>query len=63
MSLMLLIMIALTAAVLVIRSKINAIHRQIDEKLHIFSTWAHVAQNIGSEVVQTAKRAKKVVTR
>ena len=62
MSLMLLLMLGLVIAVLVIRAKINAIHKQIDDKLHLIGTWAHTFQNIGTEVVQTAKKAKRTVT-
>lgn len=56
MSLMLLLTIGIIVAIMVLRAKINAIHRQIDEKLSIFTNIAHT----GAEVVD---KARKIVTR
>lgn len=56
MSLMLILTIGIVAALLVVRSKINAIHRQIEDKLSIITNIA----NTGAEVVD---RAKRMVTR
>lgn len=55
MSVMFVILIALVVAVFVIKHKIDLIHRQIEEKLHIFTTVFHT----GSEIVDRVKSAIK----
>lgn len=49
MSLMLLILLAIVAAVFTIKAKINHLHNTVEEKIH------NVA-NIGEKVSQTAKK-------
>jgi hypothetical protein len=61
MSLMLLIMIGLVIAIFIIKSKINAIHRNIEDKLQTVTNIAHLAQNLKTEVAIKAKRAKEVI--
>lgn len=53
MSLMLLITIAAVIALFVIKHKINAIHRQIDEKINMITNLTH----LGSDLVGAAKKA------
>ncbi len=53
MSLMLLLTIGLAIAVFIIKSKIDAIHRRIDDKLEMVSNIAHV----GTDIMNAAKRA------
>jgi len=55
MSLMLLIMIAVVIAVFVIKSKINAIHRRIEEKLAILNNIAH----FGGDLMRATKKVVK----
>lgn len=55
MSLMFVIFIALVVAVFVIKHKINMIHRQIEEKLHLVTSVFHA----GSEIVGKVKSAVK----
>jgi len=55
MSLMLLIMIAVVIAVFVIKSKINAIHRRIEEKLAIINNIAH----FGGDLMRATKKVVK----
>lgn len=61
MSIMFVIMIALVAAVFVIKSKINHLHQQIEEKLDIVTRLAEKGGEIsalaGSAVVKKAKNA------
>ncbi len=57
MSLILIILLALVAAVFVIRAKVVAIHKSIDEKL----SFASDVLNTGSSVVKKVKRAVKKV--
>jgi hypothetical protein len=52
MSLMLLIMIAIVIAIFVIKSKINAIHRRIEEKLAIINNIAH----FGGDLMRATKK-------
>lgn len=52
MSLMLLLMIGLAIAVFIIKSKINAIHQKIDDKLAVINNIAH----LGSDIVGAAKK-------
>lgn len=59
MSLMLILLIALVAAVFVIRAKINAIHAQIEEKVHLVSDIA----SKGGELVSRVKKVKNAVKR
>lgn len=63
MGLMLLIMIGLVMAIFIIKAKINAIQRNIEDKLHTVTNIAHIAQNLGSEVAEKAKRARNIVSR
>lgn len=56
MSLMMLLMIIGVVAVLVIKAKINAIHRKIEEKINMVSNIAHA----GAEL---AGAAKNIVSR
>ncbi len=53
MSLMLLITIAAVVAIFVIKSKIDAIHRRVEEKLSVVTNIAQV----GSDIVSAAKKA------
>lgn len=53
MSLMLLITIAAVIAIFVIKSKIDAIHRRVEEKLSVVTNIAQV----GSDIVSAAKKA------
>jgi len=52
MSLMLLIMLITVVAVLVIKAKVNAIHRHIEEKLNTIVNVAHM----GEALVERFKR-------
>lgn len=56
MSLMLLIMIGIAITVFVIKAKINAIHRRIEEKLAVVTNLTH----LGSDILAAGK---KVITR
>ncbi len=53
MGLMFLFMVIGLVAVLAIRAKLNAIHRQIEERLHTITSIAHV----GEELIGKAKKA------
>jgi hypothetical protein len=46
MSLMLIIMLATVTAVFVIKAKINAIHRNIEEKLHLALSLAQMGESV-----------------
>ncbi len=54
MSLMLILLLAPVAAVFVIRTKINAIHDNIDQKLKIFTT-------IADKSITTVDKVKRAV--
>jgi hypothetical protein len=52
MSIMLLVMLVVVIAVLIIKAKINAIHRTIDEKLHTVATLTHVGEALVGKVTR-----------
>ncbi len=55
MSLMLILLVGLVASIFVIRAKINALHRDIEDKLHALIKLI----TTGSKVVSKVKRAIK----
>jgi hypothetical protein len=67
MSLIFIMLLAMLAAVFVIRAKINHIHQQIEEKLDIVTTLAEkggalsasVASTVVKKVQKAAKKSKK----
>ena len=64
MSLMFIMLLAILAAVFVIRSKINRIHQQIEEKLDIVTTLAEKGGALSATAASTVvKKAKKALTK
>jgi hypothetical protein len=55
MSLMLLVVIGIAITVLVIKAKINDIHRRIEEKLAVVTNITH----LGSDIVAATKKVLK----
>jgi hypothetical protein len=55
MSIMLLLMIGLAIVVYMIKKKIDAIHRRIDEKINLFSSITH----LGSDIVNATKKVRQ----
>ncbi len=56
MSLMLLIMVGIAITVLVIKAKINAIHRRIEEKLAVVTNLTHLGTDLMSATKKVLKR-------
>jgi hypothetical protein len=56
MSVMFVVLIALVVAVFVIKHKINLIHRQIEEKLHVVTSILHTGTDIVDRVKNVIKR-------
>lgn len=62
MSVMFILVIAVTVAVFVIRAKINKIHHMIDAKLNTFTTLAEKGGELAGLAASTvARKAKKAV--
>lgn len=56
MSLMLLLMAIGVVAILVIRSKIVALHKSVDEKLNFFHDWAGRGEAVLGAIKKVAKK-------
>jgi Na+-transporting methylmalonyl-CoA/oxaloacetate decarboxylase gamma subunit len=59
MSLMLLIMIVIGIAVLVIRAKIAAIHKQVEERLAVVSEWTDKGEAVLGAIKKVARKSKR----
>lgn len=59
MSLMLLIAVVTGIAVLVIRSKINAIHKRIDERLSAVSEWVEKGEAAIGAIKKATHKSKR----
>jgi hypothetical protein len=55
MGLMIIILVSLLVVVLVIRSKINNIHRMIEDKIHSVASIA----GAGASIIKSIKKAKR----
>jgi Na+-transporting methylmalonyl-CoA/oxaloacetate decarboxylase gamma subunit len=64
MGVMFILLVALVAAVFVIRSKINRIHDQIENRLNMVTTIAERGGEVAAAVVgAAARKAKRAVNR
>lgn len=59
MSLMLLIMLVIGVAVLVIRSKIAAIHKQLEDRLATVSEWTDKGEAVIGAIKKVARKSKR----
>jgi hypothetical protein len=58
MSLSLVLLIALVIAVFIIKSKINAIHRNIENKLHAITSVTNFGENLADKVKKAVRNFK-----
>jgi hypothetical protein len=56
MSLMLLLMVVGVVAILVIRSKVVALHKSVDQKLNVFHDWTGRGEAVLGAIKKVAKK-------
>jgi hypothetical protein len=59
MSVMLIIMLVIAVAVVVIRAKVAAIHRHVDERLATVADWTEKGEAVVSAIRKVAGKKKK----